>query len=930
MVLKVEEGIEKYPLGPHLMILEDKEGKWSIDDVSSEAFSARFVENTKETLNLGITLSSIWVRIKLTNDLPADKRMFLQLGYPSMEDIEIYTHTDSGAYETGKAGRLHPFSKKEIPVRDFVFPIDIRAKASQTLYLRLRTESTMEIPLVLWDVKPFWIFKHHEQLLLGIIYGTLLFMGLFNLFLYFAVRDSAYLFYVLLTFAVMLLQVALDGIDKIFLWPESPLLPRLTTTFFAWSAIVAAQLFARSFLELKRYSPGFDRAVTICALTCAGLGIVMPFMPYYLDTILASMFGLVMYAIIIPAAIVCVRRGSKPARYYLFALSFGVTGTFIYILKEMDVVPSMWITNQSIILGHAVELIAFSLGLAYRINLLKDEKLLAEQKSMGKDLLLSKARLETEAAEKATQAKSRFLASMSHEIRTPMNAIIGMTELLRDSPVNPDQAKYLEILNNSGQNLMDLINDILDLSKVEAGQLELEDTRLNLLEVFEKSCEMMALKAHQKNLELLCHLQPGTPTALFGDPVRLRQVLINLIGNAVKFTAKGEIGVDCRIGGPGQPGEMTTAKDWPAEVELLFSVRDTGIGIAPEKQQEIFKSFTQADSSTTREYGGTGLGLTICKHLVEKMGGRIWVESGPGQGSTFYFTARFRVDPEEMTAVSVMPPLIKGMKVLVVDDNEINRLILKEILSGWEVSVSEAVDGPMCLEAIAEAENEGTPFQLILLDGKMPGMDGLETAREIKSRFAHLDQIIMLLTSDNSFKNMKRAKELGIPFCLVKPVKKGELRSAVEATLGKVAAIGERKKTSPPAKIPELEPLEILLIEDARENQIVIESYLKNSPFHIEVAENGKVGLEKFTAGRFDLVLMDMRMPIMDGYRATEEIRNWERSNGRVSVPIIALTADALKEDRDRCLAVGCSGYLSKPVRKDQLMNAIREYARAQ
>jgi hypothetical protein len=302
--LKVEESVEKYPLGPYLTILEDKQGKWSIDDVSSSTFSDRFTKNTREVPNLGITLSSIWVRFRLTNDLPADKRMFLQLGYPPMEDIELYAPTENGGYEVRKQGRLYPYSKKEIPVRDFIFPIDIRAKASQAFYLRLRTESTMEIPLVLWDVKPFWVSKHQEQLFLGIIYGTLLCMGLFNLFLYFALRDSAYLFYVFTTFAVILLQAALDGFDKIFLWPDSPLLPHLTTTLFAWSSIVAAQLFARSFLELKRYSPGFYKVVSICVLTCAGLGIVMPFMPYYLDTILASIFGMIIYVIITPAVIV--------------------------------------------------------------------------------------------------------------------------------------------------------------------------------------------------------------------------------------------------------------------------------------------------------------------------------------------------------------------------------------------------------------------------------------------------------------------------------------------------------------------------------------------------------------------------------------------------------------------------------------------------
>ncbi len=537
-------------------------------------------------------------------------------------------------------------------------------------------------------------------------------------------------------------------------------------------------------------------------------------------------------------------------------------------------------------------------------------------------LLYQQAEEAKEAAVAATEAKSEFLANMSHEIRTPMNAILGMADLLWESPLSSEQEKYVKIFRNAGESLLDIINDILDISKVEAGQIELEEVSFDLRETVERACEMMALKAHEKDLELLCQIPADTPTHLMGDQVRLRQVLVNLMGNAVKFTHEGEIVLEVT------QKEISQVDDEGGAVELLFSVRDTGIGIPKEKQPQIFESFTQADSSTTREYGGTGLGLTICKRIVELMGGGIRVESEPGQGCTFSFTVRFDINKEYKPTEVPLPVDIKGLRVLMVDDNATNRLILDETLTSWGAETREAQNGKECLEIIEQAERAGDPFQLILIDGKMPIMDGFEAVEKIRERFGHLNQTVMLLTSDDSSSKISKAKKSGVPVCLVKPIKRDELKDAIHTALGQAKPPKEKETAELPSEaLVEAHALKILVVEDGKENRMLIRAYLKKSPHTLDMAENGQIGLHKFTSDPYDLVLMDMRMPVMDGYTATQEIRRWEQEEGRAPTPIVALTAHALKADRQKCLDAGCSDYLSKPVKKADLLKKIEEHS---
>jgi len=414
------------------------------------------------------------------------------------------------------------------------------------------------------------------------------------------------------------------------------------------------------------------------------------------------------------------------------------------------------------------------------------------------------------------------------------------------------------------------------------------------------------------------------PTKLMGDPTRLRQVLINFIGNAVKFTESGEVMLEVKLTGP---SAVHTKQN---TVDLTFSVRDTGIGIPADKIHNIFERFTQADSSTTRKYGGTGLGLTISKSIVDLMGGTISVESKEGRGSVFSFTAPFAVQTETTPAEDACALVdLTGRRALVIDDNANNRLVLREMLTQWGTAVSSADSGPSGLEALREAQEAGKPYDFVILDYQMPGMDGLMTVVEIRKEPKWSSLAIIMLSSGYPQEDIAAAKKAGIDRFLYKPVKRNDLQEAICGELGKKEAAQPQAETAPAASGAQ-KSLNILLVEDNEDNRLLISTYLKNTPHRLHMAENGAVAVKAFQSANYDIVLMDMQMPVMDGYAATREIRRWERERGRAPAPIIALTAYALKEDEKKSLDAGCTGHMTKPIKKAKLLAALAEYATAE
>ncbi|HEX6591284.1 MAG TPA: 7TM-DISM domain-containing protein [Moraxellaceae bacterium] len=887
-------GSDTVRLAPQSSFWRDASGRATVETVSRQP--ERF-QALPAYPNWGFDpQSAYWLRFTLHNPESRPQERILFIDFPLLDHVALYLPDGRGGFLRSVTGDTEPWAARPLPLPQLALPIEVPAGATLTAYVRLQSSSNMIFPARLYEPGTFWAEMSQAQFWQGMFYGAMFLLIGYSLFLFASARERVFLYYALALLPTVAYLFCIDGLVFQF-FPVPGLAQNLSISFFIGLSDLLYLHFALHYLKAPRGSVWF-RGTQLLKAACIVALMVVPVLGPTYGAITVLMLGVATCAWILLMGLAALPRAGAVALYFVLGWFIFLSNAVAAALAAFALIPLLDFFILGIKLGLVASVVLLFMGLGLQLRLLKA----AEAKSR-EDALLAQAQ---------SQAKSQFLAMMSHEIRTPMNGVLGMAELLKTTGLNHEQNRIVSTMESSGNALLEVINDVLDHAKIEAGRMELELAPLDLDSLLDDCLDLFRARIYKQQLTLLCSIAVDVPTEVVGDALRLRQVITNLLSNAVKFTAHG--GIEVRLSAvAGNDG-----------LQLYIAVKDTGIGVAAEQREHIFDSFVQADISTSRQYGGTGLGLSISRELCQLMGGDMSLESEPGRGSTFTASVHVtRVLGARERAVwpADQPPV---RLLLVEADARFNEVMVAEAATA-SFKIESVQTGEAALQRLHEAAQAGTPFQLVATALQLPDMNGLSLHGRIAGDPLLSPCQTLLFSLPQLQPSPGVLVHAGVAHAFERPVFPRELRQAVLAVLRQQTD----ETVQPRVETPQYPGLRVLVAEDNRTNQVVVQGLLRRFGIQAELVENGEQALAACRRARpaFNLVLMDCEMPVMDGYAATREIRRIEGQEGRARVPIIAISAHVTQHHIDNCYAAGMDDHIPKPLNLRVLADKLAQWS---